>query len=73
MSYAKLRGAIREKIGTQSDFAAKMNMDAATLSAKLNKKREWSVSEVMKACYILDIPAEQAHLYFFTEKTAFMQ
>ena len=66
MDYAKLRGRIREKFVTQSLFAKRMDMDGSTLSAKLNKKRDWNVSEVEKACTLLDIPKEKAYLYFFT-------
>lgn len=70
MSYAKLRGKIREKFKTQSCFAENMNMNEATLSAKLNKRTEWSISEVEKACVLLGIPAAEAYLYFFTPEVA---
>lgn len=65
MSYAKLRGRIVEKFGSQSAFAAAMGWREALLSAKLNNKSEWSFSEVMKACDLLEIPQSEAHLYFF--------
>lgn len=65
MSYAKLRGRIIEKFGSQSAFAAAMEWREALLSAKLNNKSEWAFSEVMKACKLLEIPLGDAHLYFF--------
>lgn len=65
MSYAKLRGRIVEKFGSQAAFAAAMEWRDALLSAKLNNKSEWTVDEVMKACGLLEIPLEEAHLYFF--------
>lgn len=65
MSYAKLRGRIVEKFGSQSAFAAAMEWREALLSAKLNNKSEWSFAEVMKACGLLEIPLTEAHLYFF--------
>lgn len=65
MSYAKLRGRIVEKFGSQSAFAAVMEWREALLSAKLNNKSEWTFAEVMKACKLLEIPLSDAHLYFF--------
>ena len=65
MSYAKLRGRIVEKYGSQSAFAAAMGWREALLSAKLNNKSEWYFAEVMKACELLEIPQSEAHLYFF--------
>lgn len=69
MSYAKLRGRIVEKFGTQGAFAEAMGWRDALLSAKLNNKSEWAFSEVMKACELLDIPLSEAHLYFFCAKS----
>lgn len=66
MSYSKLRGAIREKFGTQEAFAKAICMSNTTLSAKLNNKTEWTCKEVENACNLLGIPTAEAHLYFFT-------
>lgn len=66
MSYSKLRGAIREKYGTQAAFAEAMVMSENTLSCKLNGKTEWVRPEIEKACRLLDVPLEEAHAYFFT-------
>lgn len=63
--YALLRGAIRAKFGTQEAFAEAMNMRISTLSAKLNDRSEWTKSQIMRACELLSIPLEDAHLYFF--------
>lgn len=65
MSYAKLRGAIREKFGTHKAFAPAMGMSAASLSAKLNGRTEWQADEIARACELLGIPLESAHEYFF--------
>lgn len=65
MKYAKLRGEIRAKYGTNKAFAVAMNMSYATLSAKLNGKTEWTVPEMALACKLLGIPLERAHEYFF--------
>lgn len=65
MNYAKLRGRIVEKFGSQSAFATAMEWREALLSAKLNNKSKWEVSEVLKVCELLEIPVDEAHLYFF--------
>lgn len=69
MSYAKLRGRIVEKFGSQSAFAKEIGWRDALLSAKLNNKSEWSLPDIMKACELLKIPASEAHLYFFCAKS----
>lgn len=69
MSYAKLKGRIVEKFGTQGAFATAMGWREALLSAKLNNKSEWSFMEVMKACGLLEIPLSEAHLHFFCAKS----
>lgn len=69
MSYAKLRGRIVEKFGSQGSFAAAMEWREALLSAKLNNKSEWTFAEVMKACELLGISLSEAHLYFFCAKS----
>lgn len=68
MSYAKLRGKIREAFSTQEAFAEAMGMDKSTMSLKLNGKSEWTMTEIEKACYLLGIPINEVYLYFFTAK-----
>ena len=65
MSYAKLRGKIREVFGSETAFAIAMGMNPASLSAKLGNKSPWKREEIEKACYLLGIPIEDVHLYFF--------
>lgn len=68
MSYAKLRGRIRELCGTQEAFAEAMGMNTATVSGKLNGKSDWSKKEMELACSILRIPLSEVHRYFFCVK-----
>lgn len=68
MSYAKLRGKIREVFGTNERFASAMEMNPATLSSKLNNKTPWVREEIEKACVLLGIKLEDVHLYFFSVK-----
>ena len=68
MSYAKLRGRIREVFGSEGAFATAMGMNPASLSAKLGNKSPWKREEIEKACQLLNIPIEEVHLYFFTKE-----
>ena len=65
VKYNKLCGRIKEVFGTQKAFALAMEMNGSTLSLKLGGKAEWIRSEIVKACELLAIPLEEAHLYFF--------
>lgn len=65
MSFAKLRGKIKEVFGTDAAFAKAMGFDRSTLSAKLNNKSPWTRDEIERACKLLDISIEEAYLYFF--------
>ena len=68
MSYAKLKGRIKEKYNSQIAFAKAMGMDPASMSAKLNNKTPWKREEIERACDLLEIPLEQMYIYFFTPK-----
>lgn len=68
MSYAKLRGKIREVFGTQEAFAEAMGMSTVTLSQRLNNKVEWKTNEIAMACELLGIPLEEVAAYFFYRK-----
>lgn len=69
MSYAKLKGRIREVFGTNKKFADAINIDASSVSAKLNNKTPWKREEIERACRVLEIPIEQVHEYFFCVKS----
>lgn len=68
MSYAKLRGRIKECYKTQASFAEDLGMDESTLSGKLNSKSDWTRTEIENACILLHIPIKHVHAYFFTEE-----
>lgn len=69
MSYAKLRGKIKEVFGTQDAFANAIGLDCSSVSAKLNNKTEWTRSQIIKSCHALGIPVENAPEYFFCQKS----
>lgn len=66
MSYPKLRGAIREKFGTQEAFAEALKVHPATLSAKLSGKTDWTRKEIETTCLLLGLSGEDINAYFFT-------
>lgn len=66
--YSKLKGRIREKIGSQREYARLLNISNASASAKLNSMVAFSITEMDKSLKILDIPVEQIYDYFFTKK-----
>lgn len=68
MSYAKLRGKIREVFGTQEAFAEAMGMSKSALSMRLNNKIKWTLEEVRKACELLSVDDCEVCAYFFTKK-----
>ncbi|MGX8677706.1 MAG: DUF739 family protein [Sphaerochaetaceae bacterium] len=68
MDYSKLRGKIREVYKTERAFADAMSLNNATLSQKLNGKRQWDVTEAVSACQLLGIAMTDFETYFFTQK-----
>lgn len=58
MRFARLRGAIREKFGTQAAFAKAMNMHTSTLSSKLRGKTDWTRQEMEDACKLLGVSVD---------------
>lgn len=63
--YGKLRGKIREKYGTQENFAEALQIGTVSLSKRLNCSLEFSQNEINRAIDILDIPRENVTEYFF--------
>lgn len=68
--FDKLRGLIREKLKSESNFAKKIGISAASLSAKFNNKTDFTAEEISKSCEedVLDIKLEEIGPLFFTQK-----
>lgn len=66
--YSKLRGRIREILGTQSMFAKLLGISEATLSKKLNNETDFTQSEMNRSCDLLKFPCSEIPVYFFTAK-----
>ena len=63
--YAKLRGRIKEKYGTQGKFAVALGLSPVSVSRKLTGKVPFTSDDIEKWCKLLEIPIKDAGLYFF--------
>lgn len=68
--FSKLRGRIIEKFGTCERFAEEVGRSKSWISARLNNVIPWGADEIRDVCRseLLDIPAEEIPVYFFTQK-----
>ena len=66
--YAKLRGRIVERLGSQSQFAKALGVSDRTISLKMRNRVAWRQDEIAKAARVLGIPRESILDYFFAEK-----
>lgn len=66
-SYNKLRGRIIEKFGNQGAFAEAVGISRQWVSMKLNNKSEFSQSEILKWCDVLEISEREIVDYFFAQ------
>lgn len=66
--YSKLLGRIKEKFGSNSNFALSMKISERSMSLKLNNKVEWKQNEIVRAKKLLNIANEELYYYFFEEK-----
>ena len=69
LDYSKLNGKIKEVFGTQLAFAKAMGMSRSALNQRLIGAVDWKSPEIVKACELLGIPLEEAHVYFFSLKS----
>ena len=65
MDYAKLRGRIKEKYGTETNFASEIGKTKAWLSAILNNKISLKKSTMELFIEYLDIDSSEINVYFF--------
>lgn len=68
INYDKLKGRIKEFLGTQAKLAEKMDTDEATISNKLNNKTYFTQKEIIKICPLLSIEFVEIPKYFFELK-----
>lgn len=65
-SYAKLRGRIIEKYGSQGNFAEAFGISENSLSLKMNNKSRFTSDDIIKITSMLDISKNEVGEYFFT-------
>lgn len=63
--YSKLRGLIREKCGTQSNFAKAIGISGTSLSQRLNNSVPFTQTEIMIACKLFGCTISEADEIFF--------
>ncbi len=65
--FKKLRGRIKEKLGSEARFAKCIGISAVSLSYTFSGRRYFSAEEIQKACEkdVLDISKEEIGKYFF--------
>lgn len=67
--FSKLRGRIVEKYRSQAEFARKLEKVPLTVSRKLNGENPFTSDDIKVWCELLEIPAEEIQVYFFTPKS----
>lgn len=65
-NYAKLRGRIIEKYGTQTEFVEKFGISSNSFSLKMNNKSRFTTDDIVKLTEMLEIEKEEVGEYFFT-------
>lgn len=63
--YAKLRGRIIEKFGTNGAFSVALGISQNSLSLKLNNKTGFSQKDIVEWCDLLDIDLSDIGEYFY--------
>ena len=64
--YAKLRGLIVEKYGSQRTFAKRLGISDISLSRKMNCETGFSQKDIVKWSELLGIDKNDYGTYFFT-------
>ena len=68
LNHDKLKGKIKEVLGTQSKLAEELDLDETTISNKLNSNTYFTQKEILKICSILNIRKDKISEYFCKEK-----
>lgn len=67
-NHNKLRGKIKEVIGSEVEFAKLLGISQTTLSAKLNNKVDFTRTEILRITEKLKLSQEEFYDVFFFEK-----
>lgn len=66
--YSKLRGRIREVLGTEGCFADKLNRSQNFLTKVFNGESFFGQKDIETGADVLNIPVQEIGTYFFTKK-----
>lgn len=66
--YARLKGRIIEKYGTQTKFVKVFGISENSFSLKMNNKSRFTSDDIIKMIKLLEIKKEDVGEYFFTPK-----
>ena len=63
--YAKLRGRIIEKFGSQENFCTAVGISKTAMSKKMTGKTGFSQKDIIKWCDLLSIDLDQVGEFFY--------
>lgn len=66
--YSKLRGRIKEKLGTEGEFAHRINRTPNYISKVFRNGTYLSQVDIDNGAKVLDIPVGEIGVYFFTQE-----
>lgn len=66
--YSKLRGRIKEKLGTEGEFAHLINRTPNYISKVFRNGTYLSQIDIDNGAKVLDIPVGEIGIYFFTQE-----
>lgn len=64
---SKLRGRIREKLGSEAELARRLDLNRSAISARLSGKTPFTRTEIAVVSRMLEIGTADIGVYFFTE------
>lgn len=64
--YSKLRGRIKEKLGTEREFALRIGRTANYVSKVFQNGTYLTQNDIANGADVLDIPVDEIGVYFFT-------
>lgn len=64
--YSKLRGRIKEKLGTEREFSSKIGRTQNYVSKVFSNGTYFGQEDITNGAEVLDIPISEIGLYFFT-------
>lgn len=66
--YRELRGRIKARIGTEGEFARKINRSHNYIVKVFKNESDLSQKDILKASEVLDIETDDIGKFFFTKK-----